>query len=91
VAFFVLCSLFYVLFDIEQRPKSKEQFINFLYVANNLPRGSLDSGQLAFFSQFTKTDAAQFKITHIAVIAAAAPAPSNLPGGKLRFSFRFYY
>jgi len=56
-----------------------------------LPRRSLDSGQFAFFSQFAKTNAAQIKIAHIAVIAAAAPATPDLPGGKFRFSFRFDY
>jgi hypothetical protein len=56
-----------------------------------LPRGALDSGQFAFFSQLAETDAAQFEIPHVTVITAAAPATSDLPGGKFRFSFRFDY
>jgi hypothetical protein len=56
-----------------------------------LPAGLGNARQIAVIGQLPETDAAQFEIAHEAVVAAAAPATIDLPGGKFRFSFRFDY
>lgn len=54
-----------------------------------LPAGFLDTWEFASQGQFTETDAAEFEVAHVAVLAATFPTAQNFTRGKLRLPFGF--